>query len=81
MNIRVRLFAQMRIDAGADVLDLDLPEGATVEAALAELQSRHPAVARLLPTCMVAVALDYVDPQHRLQDADELSLVPPVQGG
>jgi molybdopterin converting factor small subunit len=81
MNIRVRLFAQMRIDAGAEVIDLSLPDGATVETALAELRSRHPAVARHLSTCMTAVDLDYVGQQHLLRDADELTLVPPVQGG
>lgn len=81
MNIRVRLFAQMRIEAGTDVIDLELPEGATVEAALAELRSRHPAIARHLPSCMIAVDLDYVDTRRPLRDADELSLVPPVQGG
>lgn len=81
MDVRVRLFAQMRIDAGTDLLRLELPEGATVETALSELQSRHPELARHLGSCMLAVGLDYVGPDHLLQEADELTLVPPVQGG
>jgi molybdopterin converting factor small subunit len=81
MDVRVRLFAQMRIDAGTDLLRLELPEGATVETALSELQSRHPELSRHLGSCMLAVGLDYVGHDHPLQDADELTLVPPVQGG
>lgn len=81
MNVRVRLFAQMRIDAGTDLIQLVLPDGATVETALNELKSRHPQLSRHLGSCMLAVALDYVGPHHRLREADEISLVPPVQGG
>jgi molybdopterin converting factor subunit 1 len=81
MIVRVRLFAQMRIDAGTEQLALELPDDATVESALAELTARHPEISRHLGSCMLAVDLDYVSRQHRLQDDDEISLIPPVQGG
>lgn len=81
MNIRVLLFAQLRVQAGASQLHLDLADGADVAAALDTLGAAHPALAALLPSCMTAVELDYVGQSHQLHDGDELALIPPVQGG
>jgi molybdopterin converting factor small subunit len=81
MQITVRLFAQMRIEAGAEQVELDLPEDATVSRALEELTSYHPGLQKHLGACLVAVGLDYVPKGHGLRERDEISLIPPVQGG
>lgn len=81
-RIRVRLFAILRERAGAGELDLELPAGATVADALAELATR-PGLADPLARIEVATAVnrEWAGPQTSLRAGDELALIPPVSGG
>ena len=72
----VRLFAMLRERAGARELTLDLPEGARVSDALAELGD----LAAGLPLVM-AVNREYAPEEQVLGAGDELALIPPVSGG
>jgi molybdopterin converting factor small subunit len=81
MQVTIRLFTQMRIDAGAETIPLHLPAGATVTSALTALTEQHPGLGKHLRSCMIAVDLDYVPKDHPLREHDEISLIPPVQGG
>ena len=81
MKVRVRLFARYREAAGRERLDLDLPEGGTVEAAWSAVVDRHPALRPYRPHTLFAVGHDYVPANHRLGPDDELCLFPPVSGG
>ncbi len=76
MTVRVRLFAMLRERAGRDVLELELPDGATVADALAALEDVTAGV-----TCVLAVNRDYADSGRILTAGDELALIPPVSGG
>jgi molybdopterin synthase catalytic subunit len=81
MTIRVRLFARYREAVGRDRLDLDVPEGGTVESAWDAVVSRHPELAQYRPYTLFAVGHEYVAPEHRLRQGDELCFFPPVSGG
>jgi molybdopterin synthase catalytic subunit len=76
VEVNVRLFAQLRERAGTGELQLELPEGASVADALAELR----AVVEDFPL-VVAVNREYAEADHALAAGDELALVPPVSGG
>ena len=76
MEVTVRLFAMLRERAGAPEVVLDLPDGASVADALAELHG----LAEGLPLVM-AVNREYADAEHTLGPGDELALIPPVSGG
>lgn len=76
MTVRVRLFAVLRERAGADEVELELPEGARVGDALARLGDLAGGM-RLV----MAVNREYVDAQAPLAPGDELALIPPVSGG
>src|SRR3954452_21470588 len=76
MEVTVRLFAMLRERAGARELTLELPDGARVSDALAELGE----VAAGLPLVM-AVNREYAPEDHVLDAGDELALIPPVSGG
>jgi molybdopterin converting factor subunit 1 len=80
MNVRVRLFASYREAAGVGQLVLDLPDGATVRDAIAEIGRQHPPVARI-QDLLVAKNRDYVGLDETVGDGDELALIPPVSGG
>jgi molybdopterin converting factor subunit 1 len=76
MQVRIRLFAGLRERAGASEVALELPEGARVADALAQLQH----VTGDLPVVM-AVNQEYADEDLPLTTGDELALIPPVSGG
>jgi molybdopterin synthase catalytic subunit len=76
MVVRIRLFAMLRERAGASELSLELPEGARVRDALAELES----LAGGLPLVM-AINREYASEDAVLAAGDELALIPPVSGG
>lgn len=76
MEVTVRLFAMLRQRAGTDEVVLELPDGAKVDDALAQLDG----LADGLPLVM-AVNREYAPGSHVLAAGDELALIPPVSGG
>ncbi len=76
MQVSVRLFAGLRERAGAEVIDLELPEGGRVADALGQLTRLTDGV----PVVM-AVNHEYAGAETELHPGDELALIPPVSGG
>jgi molybdopterin synthase catalytic subunit len=76
MQVRVRLFAALRERAGANEVELELPDGALVRDALAQVQS----LSAGLPV-VVAVNQEYAAEDQTLSAGDEIALIPPVSGG
>ena len=81
MKIQVRYFAVLRERLRSDGETLELPDGATVGAALAALAQRHEAFGALRGRCQTAVNQTMVRADEVLRDGDELALIPPVAGG
>jgi molybdopterin converting factor subunit 1 len=78
--ITVRLFAGLRERAGSDHVDVELPDGASVDDLLAAMAGTP--VGELRPRqCVVAVNREYARPDAVLAAGDEVALVPPVSGG
>jgi MoaE-MoaD fusion protein len=76
MRVRVRLFAVLRESAGADSVELELDEDATVADAISALAP----VAGEMPF-RLAVNREYADDTDPLAPGDELAAIPPVSGG
>lgn len=81
MKVQVRLFARYREAAGRDRVEVDLPEGGTVETAWEAVTSRFPALSAYRPFTLFAVDRDYVTADRALRPGEELCLFPPVSGG
>src|SRR5262245_47760789 len=81
MTVRVRLFARYREAVGRDRVEVEVPEGGTVETAWEAVTSRFPSLGPYRPFTLFALRDDYVPADHRLGDGDELCLFPPVSGG
>jgi molybdopterin converting factor subunit 1 len=80
VRISVRLFAGLRERAGADRVEVELPEGASV-ADLLEAMGTTP-VGELAPrSCIVAINREYAAADAVVGESDEVALVPPVSGG
>ncbi len=81
MLINVRLFATLRQLAGWAKQQIELPAGATVADALAELDRHYPHLTVGKRTIYVAVNQEYARPAQPLQEGDEVAIFPPVSGG
>jgi molybdopterin synthase catalytic subunit len=81
MKVEVRLFARYREAAGRDRVEVELPEGGTVETAWLAVVDRYPALASYRPYTLFAVGQEYVTPNHPLGPGEELCCFPPVSGG
>lgn len=81
MKVAVRFFARYREAAGRDLVELELPEGGTVESAWEAVVSRFPILQPYRPFTLFALGTDYVSASHPLRPGDEVCLFPPVSGG
>jgi molybdopterin synthase sulfur carrier subunit len=81
MRVRVRLFASLREAAGRDEIELELPEGATAEAAWERLVQHHPPLAARRASLAVAVNRAYQRFDAPLSPGDEIVFIPPISGG
>jgi molybdopterin converting factor subunit 1 len=81
MRVPVRLFAVARQRAGRPVVELDLPDGATVADLKAALAEAVPELAAILAAARFAVDSEYADDASPIRPGAELALIPPVSGG
>jgi molybdopterin converting factor small subunit len=81
VKLRVQFYAQLRDLAGAQVVDVDLPEDAAVSDLLQGVYARFPALRSHDKTILVAAGLEFVDRNYKLKPGAEISIMPPVQGG
>ena len=81
MKISVQFFSFLRQIAGCNELALELPEGATVADALAQLYAKFPRLKEAEKTTLIAVGVEFAKRTAKLRDGDVLSLMPPLQGG
>lgn len=75
------LFAHLADAVGKRELKLELPDGATVAAALDRLGQEHEAIVKMRAVIAVAMDEKYVSSDHVLMHDSVLALIPPVSGG
>jgi len=78
--LRVLYFAGAR-DAAGTAQETLAGVPATVGALRRALETAHPALARLLPRCRIAVDQEFAEDGAPLRDGAEVAVVPPVSGG
>src|SRR5512135_42406 len=81
MNIRIKLFATLKDQAGSSHVEINLPEDATVATLLDRLAIAQPKLAPSLPTSLVAVNQEFAFGSTPIRSGDEVALFPPVSGG
>jgi molybdopterin converting factor subunit 1 len=79
MTVTVLLFASYAESLGMTSMELEMPEGASVDDALARVTSK--AAGKLPPRPLVAVNQSYACGHERLRSGDEIAIIPPVAGG
>lgn len=81
MNVRVLLFALAKQRAGRDVIEIELPPGATVRQLREALAQKAQPLADLLPHVRFAVNSEYAADRAVIPAGAEVALIPPVSGG
>lgn len=81
MNITVELNGVLRRLAGAERMTLTLPDGATLDSALAQVEAQVPEAADVLAASACAMGAALVPRSSVLNDGDAVVLLPPISGG
>jgi MoaD family protein len=81
MKIRVQFYSQLRDLAGAQEMIVDLSDGATVAELLEKLYQKASALRSRDQSILVGAGVEFVDRNYKLRSGDEISIMPPVQGG
>jgi MoaD family protein len=81
VKIHVQFYAQLRDLAGTEAVDLDLTNGAAVSDLLENLYAKFPALHTHDKNILVGAGVEFVDRNYKLKPDDEISIMPPVQGG
>jgi len=81
VEVRVRFFSHLRDLASTGEMNLEIEEGSSVDDLLKNLFARRPALKAADKTILVAAGVEFVDRNYVMRRGDEISIMPPVQGG
>jgi len=81
MNVHVQFFSRLRELAGVSEMELEVSETTRVAELLDALYSRTPALRDWDKSILVAAGVEFVGRDYILQSDDQISIMPPVQGG
>ena len=81
MQVKVLFFGTLRDVMGEGERTVSLPESATLSQLLEEFRRDKPPISALLPSLAISVNQEYATRDVKLQDQDEVALLPPVSGG
>ena len=81
MKLQVQFFSRLRDLAGMSVMDLEVPDHATAGDLLEVVYAREPALREWDKSILVAAGVEFVERDYVLKPGDEISIMPPVQGG
>ncbi len=81
MKVHVQFFSRLRELVGQSEMDLDFPAEKTAADLLDLLYSQTPALRDWDKSILVASGVEFVGRDYVLKPNDEISIMPPVQGG
>jgi MoaD family protein len=81
MKIQIQFFSRLRDLAGRSEMEIDLPEGTTVGQLLGTLYAETPSMREWDNSLLVASGVEFVNRDYVIRAGDQISIMPPVQGG
>jgi molybdopterin synthase catalytic subunit len=81
MQVRVLLFASLRDDVGSRSLEIELPQGSSVQDLEDLLVRSYPRLARIRSAMLAAVNREYATLEQVIPENAEVAFFPPVSGG
>jgi len=81
IQVTVNFFSFFKDLAGCAATPHSVPSGTTVSGLMTSIITRFPKLEPMKKSMLIAVGVEYQDRSYVLNDGDEVSLFPPVQGG
>ena len=81
IRVTVSFYSYFRDLAGTSEVTENVDAGATITDLLKQLFTRFPKLEAMQNSMLIAVGLEYQKRDYKLQEGDQVSLFPPVQGG
>ena len=81
IKVRAEFYSRLKEIVDASVLVLSLPEKATVNDLVEQLQKRYPELRHFRKSILCGIGVEFVDRNHELKEGDTIAIMPPVQGG
>ena len=81
MKVHVQFYSRLRDLAGVETVDLDAAEGTRVSDLLERLYQKLPSLRPHDKNILVGAGLEFVNRDYKVRAGDEISIMPPVQGG
>ena len=81
MKVRAELYSRLKEIVDASLLELSLPENATVKDLFEQLKERYPQMRDFEKSMLFGIGVEFVDRSYVLNDGDVIAIMPPVQGG
>jgi molybdopterin synthase catalytic subunit/molybdopterin synthase sulfur carrier subunit len=81
MKVRVQFYAQLRDLVEIRELDIDVAEGSTIRDLLEQVYAQQPKLRPHDKSILIGAGVEFVDRNYRLKPGEEISVMPPVQGG
>ena len=81
MQVTIQFFSYLKELTGCAQTTETVADGTTLGALHDQSMVKFPKLAPMKKSTLLAVGVDYQPRDYALQDGDEVSLFPPVQGG
>jgi molybdopterin converting factor small subunit len=81
MRVSIHFYSYFKELTGCAECSVAVEAGASMEDLLNQLIVRFPRLEGMQKSTLLAVGVDYQSRAYRLQEGDQVSLFPPVQGG
>ena len=81
MRVTICFYSYFKDLTGCGQTSESMPEGCTLDSLYRKLTERFPRLAAFEKSTLMAVGVDYRPRGYVLNEGDEISLFPPVQGG
>jgi len=81
MKVRVQFYAQLRDLIGMRELDVVVAEGSSIRDLLEQIYAQQPKLRPHDKSILIGAGVEFVDRNYQLSPGEEISIMPPVQGG
>jgi len=81
VKVRAQFYAQLRDITQVAADEIDLADGATVSDLLGKIYQKFPALRVHDKSILVGAGVEFVERNYQPKSGEEISIMPPVQGG
>ena len=81
MSVKILFFANLRDRAGTKSLEIEIPEGTTVQGLKNQLARDYPNLKQSMQAVLISINREYAFDEAVVVDGSEVAMFPPVSGG